>query len=111
LSWTGLFEGSTGNVLPDPPRGRPVGGGGTHRSWGCGGDSPRLGIPFSYSATFGFSRFSEFFQKSLTQQPELSKKVRLASWQFQKKIASAIEDYKKTSGPLLRIPEKERLGC
>jgi len=65
-------------------------------------------MPVSSSAQSGFSRF---FQKSLTQQPQVSKKVRLASWQFQKKIASAAEDCKKSSMQLLRIPEKERLGC
>jgi len=53
----------------------------------------------------------QIFPKYLTQQLRISKKVRLASWQFQKKIGSFAEDYKKTSGPLLRIPEKQRVSC
>jgi len=29
-----------GKQVIDPPRGRPIGGGGAYRLWGCGGDIP-----------------------------------------------------------------------
>ena len=38
----GARRGECGFPFPDPPRGRPVGGGGTPRSWGYGGISPHL---------------------------------------------------------------------
>jgi len=58
-----------------------------------------------------FLKLSEFFQKCQTQQLKISKKVWLAIRQFRKNSASVAEDYKKTSGPLLRIPEKPRIDC
>jgi hypothetical protein len=37
----GARRGECGFPVPDPPRGRPVGGGGTSRSWGCGRQPPQ----------------------------------------------------------------------
>jgi len=76
---------------PDPPRGRPVGGGGTYRSWGYGGEAPLL-------------VFRKNRQTLYT--PRFSGKSPIAREGFAKKSGKVAEDFLKTSIALLRIFKK-----
>jgi len=49
--------------------------------------------------------------KSLITLLRITKNVRVPGRQFQKKIASDAEDFKKYSGSGLQIPENLRIGC
>jgi len=39
------------------------------------------------------------------------KNDQIASWQFRKQFDQVAKDFKKSSGPELRIPEKVRASC
>jgi hypothetical protein len=51
------------------------------------------------------------FENSSTMLPVFKKKVRKGCGTFRKMSGSAADNFKKSSGRELRIPEKERLSC
>jgi len=68
---------------------------------GVGATAPALVCRFRIQPNLDFPDFSEFFQKCLTQQPKISKKVRCSCWALQKNLRSVAEDSGKTSDQLL----------
>jgi len=68
-------EVPTRSLSPDPPRGRPVGGGGTHRSWGNGGPTPDLPEPgLTRSFLEKLRSGTDDSQKRLMELPVIAKK-------------------------------------
>ena len=95
----------------DPPRGRPVGGGGTSLSWGCGGDSPNPLDPFRKPGnSYGHPHFS---LKTSGRERTIPEKYRAASEDLQKssirlsnflkKVRQGYRTFQKLSGNIITL--------
>ena len=91
-----------GNFI-DPPRGRPFGGGGAHRSWGCGGRQP----PRYHLHAIRIIR-PKVFQKSPGHKPPIPGNDRSRSGTFWKKSGHFAEQFKKSSVRLSKFCKKVR---
>ena len=78
---------SVRELSPDPPRGRPVGGGGTYRSWEYGGDSPHPSV----------QDIPALFRKTFDLGLMILKNVRATCCEFSKNRDAVAEDFLKTT--------------